>query len=523
MEKKLQIFCFLAFLFSGISLPVAAFTFSLSHKIDSIQIVFDEQQLVLPGESFTIGVIAYYKNGKISRTKGMKDGSVFWWNYKVEVTGGTFLSGRISVNRQSQPSIGQTISIRAYPRKQPELAKELSIPLNYETNITFRPTNKFDKVPGSQVKGELLAEFDNGMQRIYDDLRSNKESDLFLFYGNGASWGKGRFTIEPDITKINMHSVTLITKSMRNPAVSDTFPILLDYKHNYELLLSGWSGSPGFSGSNGSGGITGWNGSDGQNGQHGEFGKDGPDIGVWADLYYDSILNCELLYVFAEDFSTNKEYRYLLNPEGGTLEVTSAGGSGGTGGDGGNGGNGGDGRPGEIHVEKHTEKQIVSKTEKRTVIKKEKKIVVNSEGKEVETEVDVPVEEDVIVYVEVDVEVSVIIQEEGEDGGDGGWGGAGGFGGIGGYGGNITLYLTDDARPYLYMILPVSNGGSGGKHGSSGSGGRGGSGGYGNPSGRNGVDGYDGPSAIGWAENGSNGNITIESTEEFMVYSNNAE
>lgn len=519
MKKKRLIFCIFVFLFSGINIPVSAF--NLSHKIDSIQIVFDKQQLVLPGESFTIGVIAYYKNGKISKTKGMKDGSVFWWNYKVEVTGGTFLSGRVSVNKQTQSTIGQSIQIKVYPRKQEELAKELSLPLNFETHIVFRPTNQFDKAPGSQVKGELIADFDNGMQRVYNDLRSNKESDLFHFSGNGVSWEKGKFTIEPDITKIDQHSVSFIISSLRNPAVTDTFPILLNYKHKYELYLRGWSGRSGFSGSNGSSGASGWNGSDGQNGQHGEFGSDGPDIGVWADLYYDSILNCELLYVFAEDFSTNKEYRYLVNPEGGSLEVTSAGGSGGTGGDGGNGGSGGDGKQGEIHVEKHMEKQIVTKTEKRTVIIKEKQTITNSEGKVVEIEVDVPVTEDVTVNVEVEVEVCVNVQEEGEDGGDGGWGGAAGLGGIGGYGGNITLYLTEDARPYLYMILPVSDGGSGGKHGSEGRGGRGGSGGYGNPSGLNGSDGYDGPSAIGWADNGRNGNITIESTEEFMVYSSN--
>jgi len=517
MEKKRLVFCFFVFLVSGINLPVSAF--NLSRKIDSIQIVFDKQQLVLPDESFKIGVIAYYKNGKISKTKGMKDGTVFWWNYKVEVTGGTFLSGRVSVNRQTGQSIGRSISVKAYPRKQPELAKEMILALNYETNITFRPITQFDKAPGSQVKGELLAEFDNGVQRVYDDLRSSRETDLFQFSGIGASWGKGKFTIESDITKIDMHSVLLITTSMRNPAVSDTFPIFLDYKHGYKLYLSGWSGMSGFSGSNGSTGASGWNGSDGQNGQLGEFGSDGPDIGVWADLYYDSILNCDLLYVFAEDLSTHKEYRYLLNPEGGSLKVLSVGGSGGSGGSGGDGGNGGDGLAGEITIEKHIEKQTVSKTEKRTVIKKQTQKTINSEGKEVEIEVEVPVEVDIIVYSEVDVEVSYSIQGEGHDGGDGGWGGAAGWGGAGGYGGNITLYLTEDARPYLYMIVPESEGGSGGKHGNEGRGGRGGSGGYGNPSGRNGSAGYDRPSAFGWAESGGSGIIVIESTEEFMVYS----
>jgi hypothetical protein len=516
-KNRHLLFFFFVFAFNGASFQVSAF--NLYHKIDSIQITFDNQQLILPGESFSVGIITYYKNGKIGRTRGLEDGSAFWWNYKVEVTGGTSFSGSITVDSKIGKCTGRSVIVKAYPRKQPELAKELTLPLNYETAITFRPTNQFDKAPGSQVKGELQVVFDNGMQRVYKELRNKKESDLFQFTGIGAYWQKGKFIIEPDINKIDMHSVSLITGSLRNPAVNDTFRILLDYKHNYELFLRGWSGQSGFSGSRGVNGVNGWNGSDGQNGQPGEFGSDGPDIGVWADLYYDSILNCNLLYVFVQDFASDEEYRYLLNPKGGTLKVSSVGGSGGSGGSGGDGGAGGDGKEGEIRVDTHIEKQTVSKTEKRTVEKKVKQKVINSEGKEVEIEVDVLVEEDVIVNVEVDVEVSVTVQEQGHDGGEGGWGGAGGFGGTGGYGGNITLYLTDDARPYLYMILPVSDGGSGGKNGDGGAGGRGGTGGYGNPSGRNGNDGYSGPYAIGWADSGRNGTITIESTEDFLGYS----
>jgi hypothetical protein len=517
-KNSLSFFCFFIFLFSGITGQVSAF--SISRKIDSIQIIFDKQQLVLPGESFEIGIIAYYKNGKVSKTKGMADGSVLWWNYKVEVTGGKHQSGHVSVDSRIVECIGNSVSVKAYPRKQPELAKELKIPLNYETSVTFRPINQFDKAPGSQIKGGLFVEFDNGTHREYRDLRKSKESDLFQLNGYGTSWKKGKFTIEPDINKIDNHSVSVIVNSLRNPAVSDTFSILLDYKHKYELNLSGTSGMPGFSGSNGLNGATGWRGANGQNGQPGEFGSDGPDIGVWADLYYDSILKCNLLYVFAQDFSTDKEYRYLLNPDGGSLKVSSSGGSGGFGGSGGTGGTGGTGKDGEIRVEKHMEKQTVNKTEKRTVLKKEKKKVINSEGKEEEIEVDVPVEENVTVSVEVDVEVSVNVQEPGQDGGDGGWGGAGGVGGPGGYGGNITLYLTEDARPYMYMILPSSEGGSGGKHGDGGLGGRGGAGGAGDPPGRNGYDGYYGPSVMGWAENGGSGSIKIEHTDDFLQFSN---
>lgn len=512
--KPFSVFSFCIFLLSGIVSP--AFVYASSHKIDSIQIVFDTQQLVLPGENFKIGVLTYYKNGKISKTRGMKDGSTLWWNYKVEVTGGTFYSGLISVYEQSDPSVRNSVIIKVYPRKQPELVKVMAIPLNYETSIRFRPTTQFDKAPGSQFKGELVAVFDNGVQRVYQNLQNKKEENLFAYTGKGGTWKKGKFTIESDITKIEWHSASLIINSLRNPAVADTFAVILDYRHNYKLNFSGSSGLRGFSGTSGSNGGSGMNGSDGQNGQSGELGEDGPDIGIWADLYYDSIINCELLYVFAQNLNSGKEYKFLVNPDGGSIHVSSNGGSGGYGGDGGDGGYGGDGQAGRTWIETHTEKQTVSKIEKRTVIKKQKKIIINNEGKEEEIEVDVPVEEDVTVYVVVDVEVSVTVQGRGEDGGNGGWGGAGGFGGEGGYGGNITLYLTEDARPYQNLILLKNNGGNGGKHGSQGSGGRGGNGGYGNPSGYNGTRGNDGPSAIGWAGSGGNGSIWVESTDEFM-------
>ncbi len=513
-KQPFIVFCFCVFLLSGILSP--AYVYASSQKIDSIQIVFDNQQLVLPGENFKIGILTFYKNGKISKTRGMKDGSTLWWNFKVEVTGGTFNSGLISVYEQPDLSVQNSVIIKAYPRKQPELAKGIAIPLNYETSIRFRPTTQFDKAPGSQFKGELAVVFDNGIQRIYQNLQSKKEAGLYKFSGKGGTWKNGKFTIETDIRKIDWHTASLTVSSLRNQSIADTFQVILDYKHNYKLNFSGSSGLPGFSGTSGSNGGSSMNGSDGQNGQSGEYGSDGPDIGIWADLYYDSILNCELLYVFAQDLNSDKEYRFLLNPDGGSIHVSSTGGSGGFGGTGGDGGAGGDGQAGKTWTETHTEKQTVSKIEKRTVIKKQKKTIINSEGKEEEIEVDVPVEEDVTVYVVVDVEVSVTVQGRGEDGGNGGWGGAGGFGGEGGYGGNITLYLTEDAKPYQNLILPESNGGTGGRHGSSGRGGRGGYGGTGNPSGYNGTQGNDGPYAIGWAGSGGNGSIRIESTDEFM-------
>jgi hypothetical protein len=517
MDKNyLFLIAFFLFLFSGIGQPAAGF--SLAPKMDSIKVVFDDQQLVLPGESFQIGIISYYKNGKIRSTVGMTGGTVWWWGYKVEVSGGTDISGHISVNKELIPSKGKYIGIKAYPRKQPKLLKELILPLNYETKITYRPTTGFDKAPGSQINGELVTEFINGPQRICNNLRNSRESSNYQFFGDGGLWKNGKFTIDPDFMKLADHRATLIVNSLRNPSVADTFSVLMDYRHAYDLKFSGLSGISGFSGSGGSNGLSGSYGGDGQNGQDGEFGSDGPDMDVWVDLYRDSLLKSDLLYVYAQNLQTGAESRYLINPDSGSLTIASNGGSGGAGGSGGIGGDGGSGNDGRKWMEKKREKRMVTQPVTKKVTRKEKKKVTNAEGKEIEIEEDVTVDEVVMVDVEIEVEVDVEVQGPGEDGGSGGWGGAGGFGGVGGYGGNITLYFTDDARPFQHLFGAHSQGGSGGTNGSGGYGGRGGSGGHGNPNGNNGTDGQRGPSSMGWADDGRSGKVIISSTDEFFLY-----
>lgn len=492
---------------------------SLSNsKPDSIQLVFDNQQLVLPGESFQIGIISYFKNGKVKKTVGLAGGNVWWWRYKVEVSGGTDFSGRISVNKGLVPSKGKYIGIKAWPRKQPGLAKELRLPLNYETKIEYRPTSGFDKAPGSQIKGELIAWFNNGAQRVYRDLKSSTEPEHFSFVPYGGTWKNGKFILDPDFVNITNHQPYLVIQSLWNTEVSDTFAVQLDYKHKYNLSFSGSGGFQGFAGTGGNNGTTGEAGYDGQPGQNGGFGEDGPDIDVWADLYRDSLLNCDLLYVYAQNRRTGEEYRYLINPDGGRLLVSSIGGSGGSGGHGGNGGSGGEGWEGERWIEKHLEKRIVKKPVLKKSIRKEKQKKTDATGKEYEVDVDVEVTETVYVDEEIEVEVAVEKQGPGGDGGEGGWGGPGGFGGEGGYGGNINLYFTDDALPYRHLIVARSAGGSGGKHGSGGSGGSGGRGGYGSPNGRTGPGGQNGPSAMGWADDGYSGRISVGPTEEFFQY-----
>lgn len=492
--------------------------FALPPKTDSIQVVLDPAGLVLPGESFPIGVVSYSRNGKIKKTTGLAGGHVWWMRYNVEVTGGSFSGGKVLVSDGLIPSKGKYVELKVYPRKQPELAKQFLLPLNYETNIKFRVTDDFDKAPGSQVRGELLTEFDNGLHRICTNLRNSDESKRFYFFANGGTWDKGKFLIDPDFADIENHQPSLTIRSLRNPELADTFHVLLDYRHTYRLALYGSGGLSGFSGSDGSDGSAGDHGYDGGPGQNGGIGEDGPDIDVFADLYYDSLLHCDLLYVYAENKWTGDEYRYLINPDGGKLLVNSVGGSGGHGGRGGRGGDGGDGHDGKRWTETHLEKRMVKKPVKKKSIRKEKQKRTDAEGKEYEVEVDVAYTETVYVDEQIEVEVTVTKQGPGEDGGDGGWGGPGGVGGEGGYGGTINLYLTDDAKRFRNVIQATSTGGSGGMHGSGGSGGSGGQGGAGNPAGSDGRNGQSGPSAIGLANSGYDGQVSVGWTEEFFQY-----
>lgn len=496
--------------------PVQAGLFS--SRPDSITLFYDRGELLLPGESFRIGVISYLKNGKTKKSMGLAGGSHLWWNYRVEVKGGDFNGGKVTVHEQLVPSKGKYISIRVYPRKQPELARELLLPLNYETEIVYRPVEPFDKAPGSQIRGELVARFDNGMERVYDDLRNSHAAGYYRFWADGGSWQRGRFVIEPDFTRIREHRSDLYVEALRNQGLTDTFSILLDYRHDYAMWFRGRDGMQGFSGNNGFRGSAGEAGGHGAPGQDGEWGYDGPDVHVWADLYFDSLLQYNLLYIYAENLFTGEEFRYLVNPDGGHLEVVSRGGDGGDGGDGGQGGQGGTGRDGEKWKEKIRVKKIEKQPFKEKSTRREVRKVTNREGKEEEVEVDVEVEEIVYRDVEVWVEEEVEKQGPGEDGGPGGWGGPGGLGGFGGYGGHISLFFTEDAWPYRHLIEARVPGGSGGRHGRGGLGGPGGPGGYGNPSGNAGSPGMNGPEATGWADDGPSGRVIYGSTEEFFFY-----
>lgn len=448
--------------------------FNFEKQIDSIQLVYDQEALRLPGKKLEIGVYAYYKNGKVKKTWNLAQGTLVWSKFRVEVIGGSYSMGKITISDKLYPSKGKYIQVRVYPKKTPEMAKTLLLPLNYEEEVEIIPTTEMIKAPGFNFKFKVVSTFDNGVKKDYNFKRRDLlKSKYFAFSTEGGELKSGKFFIEENFQNINNHRANLTVVSKRNPNCQHSFDINLDYKANYYLTLSGFSGMWGWGGSNGASGSTGGHGGHGQNGQDGNNGSNGPDISVWTDLYYDSLLSTNLLYVYAENMWTGEEHRYLVNPDGGAFFITSQGGSGGNGGSGGSGGNGGNGADGTWHS------KVIHDTDSTTITK--------------------------------------TWQDAGGNGGDGGNGGNGGYGGDGGDGGDVFLYFTDDALPYEDIIHPDSNGGSGGMHGSGGSGGSGGKGGSGDPPGSNGRSGNSGSSGR-WGSSGYGGTIFFDSTDDFVTY-----
>jgi hypothetical protein len=139
-----------------------------------------------------------------------------------------------------------------------------------------------------------------------------------------------------------------------HPDIHAELDIPLRYDRNFSANFSGDSGYSGTDGSNGSDGRNGspgsmdpdhpsaggdgTDGTNGSDGQNGGPGGDGPPVQVRMALRSGSH---PLLQMSASAAGT--QYLFLVDPEGGSLTVTSEGGSGGSGGRGGRGGRGGSG------------------------------------------------------------------------------------------------------------------------------------------------------------------------------------
>lgn len=426
-------------------------------QINNIVVRYEPGTLRIPGNKLKIGISAFLQNGDIANTRGYLDGKTSWLNYIVEVEGGQFCSGRITIDKTGAYDKQKYLNLKIYHRKTKKLLRTQSIPLNYELDIKLLPKSSFKKAPGERIELGLQTTYDNERISVNWLSKSKSIASDYTFYSDGGVYYNGALYINSDPFAIQNHRVYLSAYLKKNPEIADTFSIVLDYRAHYSTSISAPSGMSGSWGSNGSSGSTGCNGGDGSDGGNGSGGYHGTDLNVYADVYYDTIIHEELMFLELFDIERNKKWHYLINTDGGKIRIANYGGSGGSGGFGGTGGSGGNGQDGAWYT---VQEKINDSTYK-----------------------------------------DVQYQYPGGNGGNGGYGGNGGAGGNGGDGGNIFVFYTNYAQLFLNLIDAKSISGSGGSGGMAGSGGSGGSGGAGDPKGRSGSSGNSG----NWGPGGYSG------------------
>lgn len=189
-----------------------------------------------------------------------------------------------------------------------------------------------------------------------------------------AGKGKGKvlwrdLVVSPSVVSVNKSGVLTLPSDPRvsdgktglvvitvpsHPGLSAVLAIPLRYNYPFAARYSGFSGSDGTSGTDGldgssgsmgsmdpdhpSAGGDGGNGTSGSSGGNGSNGGDGPDVQVRVTLRAGAhpLLQAGVT-------TGGPEQYFLVDPQGGSLTVTSTGGSGGKGGRGGRGGRGGSG------------------------------------------------------------------------------------------------------------------------------------------------------------------------------------
>lgn len=435
-------------------------------KITGVELLYEKSTLRIAGEKIKFGLQVTTTDGEKYSTKGWGKGTLRWTNFKINVVGGSQWFDKITIDKNLPYSTKQ-ILVNVKDSKKKGIDTTFVIPLNQITGIDLVALNSFPKAPGRYADMAVRYKYDCGINTMETKFfkRKNRFKD-FDIYVDGGYFGNPRFNITHNIFDIIDHQVGMVAVFKHDKSIRDTFEIGLDYIDNYSQSYYGMMGESGFDGYDGYDGsdascysCSGEPGQNGARGGDGYMGYSGPNVNVYVDAYFDEILNTSLLKIQVDDNRHESQY-YLVNPEGGYLNIYSHGGSGGSGGNGGNGGDGGDGGEGEqrsMEVEEHVTKTDTAGNEYKVVEKK-----------------------------------TIYVYTAGGCGGRGGYGGDGGNGGHGGHGGDISVYFSSKAQPFISQIIAHSVGGSAGFGGIGGNSGSGGSGGKGDPNGNSGSSGYSG-------------------------------
>jgi hypothetical protein len=227
------------------------------------------------------------------------------------------------------------------------------------TALTATLTPAQGIAPGATGLLTLIAATDDG--KTYATVGAGGGKVLFDSYRLDASIvsvsSKGVVSMPADARLSDGQSPRLTATVVTHPEVSATLEIPVRYDADFKATFVGSAGADGLSGMDGSAGMAGTNGSidlnnpsaggNGGNGGDGSNGGDGGDGGPGPSVFVLLTLRAKPQPLLQARVSGNGADRYfLIDPDKGSLTVSSDGGRAGSGGRGGRGGAGGAGGSG---------------------------------------------------------------------------------------------------------------------------------------------------------------------------------
>jgi hypothetical protein len=319
------------------------------YQVEKIHLFVPDNLVVYPGSTFQIGIIAEARFHKQLKTRGLADGFVNWTSYVVNVEGGTFDNGTITIFSDPR-KVSDSIRISVSPYINMSMKQEITLPVSYKVKFVAdcKGQNGQNGIDG--LSGAELHQMDTTEKHhIYNGRK-------------GQSGTEGMNGADGCLADVFVKSMTLSGKKMMNVLVINH----CDNSHSV-FWVDPDGGSLVVD-------VSGGDGGNGGKGGDGENGVDGAGADPHASPNYTPPQPITIPDPTKPAPPTSPDYygstatmNYIDLTVDSTKNPTGNGGNGGFGGNGGNAGNGGNGGLAVIHLDS-------------SAIGWENKIVVNCNG-----------------------------------------------------------------------------------------------------------------------------------------------
>ncbi|MEO5642719.1 MAG: hypothetical protein ABIQ40_18440 [Bacteroidia bacterium] len=297
--KKIILFLFCISALSFITITNAS---AIGNKnFTSITIQYEESPNIALGQTIKIGIVALTDKGKEFKTPGFLAPSILktaeWTLFKIEVEGGTYDNGAITISENFSDIKNHEIKITAAAVNNPEVKNELIIKLNYKGTTVAN----FDGESGS--RGKQGASGRNGANAV----TSSDQAGQAGMGGMGGQGGNGVAGQDIEVS-VKLQFDEGLKKEMLYALVKSKTTgkqqLFLVDPDGGKLIVSANGGRGGEGGEGGQGGKGGddtyrqfsTNGGPGGQGGNGGNGANGGTITVYMDPSTDKLSSGTLTF-----------------------------------------------------------------------------------------------------------------------------------------------------------------------------------------------------------------------------------